>query len=69
MGKALFNRGGCFGGDGGFAGGFGHAVDFATGRGAVKKTDKASFGKSRREGLVSICLVHIGFYKRFPLSF
>jgi len=27
VGKALFTRGGCFGGDGGFAGGFGPAVD------------------------------------------
>jgi hypothetical protein len=27
VGKALFNGGGCFGGDDGFAGGFGHAID------------------------------------------
>jgi hypothetical protein len=27
VGKALFNHGGCFGGDDGFADGFGHAVD------------------------------------------
>jgi hypothetical protein len=47
VGKALFNRGGCFGGDNGFAGGVGHAVDLPL-VGALLKRPIISFsGKDR----------------------